>query len=59
MRGGRVDSKQAIQQAAIMHAQGRLWEAESLYEAVLKEHRRNFDATFQLGHIRLQQNRFA
>lgn len=48
-----------MQQAAIMHAQGRLWEAESLYEAVLKEHRRNFDATFQLGHIRLQQNRFA
>lgn len=48
-----------MQHAAIMHAQGRLWEAESLYEAVLKEHRRNFDATFQLGHIRLQQNRFA
>lgn len=59
MQVGKMDLKQVIQQAAIMHSQGRLWEAERLYEAVLKEHRRNFDATYQLGHIRLQQNRFA
>jgi tetratricopeptide (TPR) repeat protein len=59
MQSGRIDLNQVFRQAAAMHSQGRLWEAETLYQAVLAEDRRNFDATYQLGHIRLQQNRFA
>lgn len=49
---------QAFQQAALLHAQGRLWEAEQLYNAVLKADRRHFDTLCRLGVIRLQQSRF-
>ena len=54
-----LDLDRTVRQAAIMHSQGRLGEAEALYQAVLAGHRRDFNATYQLGHIRLQQNRFA
>jgi tetratricopeptide (TPR) repeat protein len=50
---------QAFQQAAAFHAQGRLWDAEQLYEFVLKSDDRHFDSIYRLGLIRLQQSRFA
>jgi tetratricopeptide (TPR) repeat protein len=54
-----MDPMQAFQRAAVLQGQGRLWEAEQLYEIVLKEDHRHFDAICRLGLIRLQQNRFA
>jgi tetratricopeptide (TPR) repeat protein len=54
-----MDPMQAFQQAAALHGQGRLWEAEQLYEAVLKEDQRHFQAIYRLGLIRLQQKRLA
>jgi hypothetical protein len=48
---------QAFQQAAGFHRQGRVREAETLYEAVLQIEPRHFDCLYSLGLIRLQQNR--
>ena len=59
MQGRRMDPLQAFQQAAALHGQGRLWEAEQLYEVVLTADNRHFDAVYRLGLIRLQQKRFA
>jgi tetratricopeptide (TPR) repeat protein len=59
MQGKSMDPMQAFQQAAVLHGQGRLWEAEQLYETALKGDRRHFDANYRLGLIRLQQKRFA
>jgi tetratricopeptide (TPR) repeat protein len=59
LQSGRVDPVQSFQQAAVLHGQGRLWEAEQLYETVLNGDRRHFDANYRLGLIRLQQKRFA
>src|SRR4029077_17329400 len=50
---------QSFQRATAFHAQGRLREAEQLYEAVLEADDRHFDAIYRLGLIRLQQGRFA
>lgn len=49
----------AFQQAAALHAQGRLREAEQIYEAALRADDRHFDSTYRLGLIRLQRGRFA
>ncbi len=54
-----MDPMQAFQQAALLHGQGRLWEAEQIYTAVLKKDHRQFDAVYRLGLIRLQQKRLA
>jgi tetratricopeptide (TPR) repeat protein len=50
---------QAFREAAALHDQGRLPEAEQRYEIVLKADSRHFDALYRLGLIRLQQGRFA
>jgi protein O-GlcNAc transferase len=47
----------AFEQAAALHAQGRLWEAEQLYGLALKADGRHFGALCRLGAIRLQQGR--
>ncbi|HEX4211601.1 MAG TPA: tetratricopeptide repeat protein [Candidatus Binataceae bacterium] len=59
MRKTTNDALPAIQQALALHGQGRLREAELLYERVLQSDSRHFDALHRLGLIRLQQNRFA
>jgi tetratricopeptide (TPR) repeat protein len=50
--------QQAFEQAAELHAQGRLGEAEELYGRVLKADAQHFDCVYRLGLIRLQQGRF-
>ena len=50
---------QTFQQAVSFHEQGHLWEAEQLYEIVLKTEDRHFDAVYRLGLIRVQQNKFS
>src|SRR6266849_3689935 len=55
---GPMDPQQAFQRAAEFHAEGRLWEAEQLYEIVLKADDRHFQSVYRLGLIRLQQGRF-
>lgn len=49
----------AFQRAVALHGQGRVREAEELYEGVLRSDNRHFDSIYYLGLIRLQQNRFA
>jgi protein O-GlcNAc transferase len=49
---------QAFRQAASFHEQGRLWEAEQLYNTVLRADMRHFGALCRLGVLRLQQDRF-
>jgi tetratricopeptide (TPR) repeat protein len=49
---------QAFQQAVALHERARLWEAEQLYDVVLKADDRHFGAIYRLGLIRLQQARF-
>jgi len=46
-------------QAVGLHRQGRLREAEALFEAVLRTQSGHLDSLLYLGLIRLQQNRFA
>jgi protein O-GlcNAc transferase len=53
-----IGALQAFQQAASLHAQGRLWEAEQLYKTVLRADQRHFGALCRMGVIRLQQSRF-
>jgi len=53
-----MGSQQAFGQAASLHEQGRLWEAEQLYKTVLRADERHFGALCRLGAIRLQQGRF-
>lgn len=48
----------AFRQAALLHEQGRLWEAEQLYRGVLRADGRHSAALCRLGVIRLQQGRF-
>jgi len=48
---------QSLQQAVALHQQGRLFEAEALYDAVLKAAPRNFNALHLLGVLRHQQGR--
>jgi tetratricopeptide (TPR) repeat protein len=50
---------QTFRQAVSFHEQGRLWEAEQLYEIVLKTEDRHFDAVYRLGLIRVHQNKFS
>jgi len=50
--------QQILQQAVLLHDQGRVREAERLYHAVLTEDDRNFAALCQFGLLRLQQGRF-
>jgi tetratricopeptide (TPR) repeat protein len=49
--------QQVFEQAVALHGQGRLSEAEKLYDAVLRRDERHFDSIFRLGILRLQQNR--
>jgi tetratricopeptide (TPR) repeat protein len=53
-----VDPVRAFQQALAYHGQGRLREADQLYEIVLAVDKRHFDAVYRLGSMRLQQHRF-
>jgi len=48
-----------FERAVALHEQGRLWDAEKLYENILSRNSRHFDCNYYLGSIRLQQNRFA
>jgi tetratricopeptide (TPR) repeat protein len=50
---------QTFRDAAMLHDQGRLQEAEQRYRIVLEADGRHFDALYRLGLIRLQQGRFA
>jgi len=53
-----VDPLHAFQRASAFHAQGRLREAEQLYEIVLATDPRHFESVYRLGLIRLHQGRF-
>jgi tetratricopeptide (TPR) repeat protein len=53
------DPRQAFEQAAAAHVQGRLREAEQLYEFVIGVDARHFDAVYRLGLVRLQVGRLA
>ncbi|MCK1395769.1 tetratricopeptide repeat protein [Bradyrhizobium sp. 1] len=48
-----------FQQAALAHDQGRTWEAERLYQAVLAADARHSGALLRLGMLRLDQRRLA
>jgi len=50
---------QTFRDAAMLHDQGRLQEAEQRYRIVLEADGRHFDTLYRLGLIRLQQARFA
>jgi tetratricopeptide (TPR) repeat protein len=50
---------QTFRDAAMLHDQGHLQEAEQRYRIVLEAEGRHFDALYRLGLIRLQQSRFA
>jgi tetratricopeptide (TPR) repeat protein len=51
-------ARRAFLDAAALHAQGRLAEAERRYLIVLGEEPKHFEALYRLGLIRLQQARF-
>jgi protein O-GlcNAc transferase len=51
-------SRQVFGQAVILHDQGRLREAERLYQTILVEDDRHFGSLCRLGLLRLQQRRF-
>jgi tetratricopeptide (TPR) repeat protein len=53
-----TDSQPAFQRAVLLHGQGRVREAEELYESVLRSDSRHFESIYYLGTIRLQQSRF-
>src|ERR1051326_9100142 len=53
-----LDPLPAFLQAVAQHEQGRLQEAERLYEIVLAAHSFHFEALCRLGSIRLQLGRF-
>jgi tetratricopeptide (TPR) repeat protein len=54
-----VDARRAFQEAAALHAQGRLFEAEPLYEAAVAADSRHFESLYRLGLVRLERGRFA
>ncbi len=54
-----IDALTVFQQAIALQGQGRVREAEKLYESILRCDSRHFDSIFYLGLIRLQQSRFA
>jgi tetratricopeptide (TPR) repeat protein len=54
-----VDARRAFQEAAALHAQGRLFEAEPLYEAAVSADSRHFESFYGLGLVRLERGRFA
>src|ERR1700680_2749569 len=58
MQRGSIDPLQAFQRAAAFHAEGRLLEAERLYQLVVKADDRHYEALYRLGLIRLQQGKF-
>jgi len=49
-----VEPQRTLRQAAALHRQGRLREAEILYYGILRSHPAHFDALHNLGVIRLQ-----
>jgi protein O-GlcNAc transferase len=49
---------QTFQQAVILHEQGRVREAEQLYQTILLGDKRHFPTLYHLGLLRLQQHRF-
>ncbi|MDE2475565.1 MAG: tetratricopeptide repeat protein [Alphaproteobacteria bacterium] len=50
---------ESVEKASSLHSEGRLREAEQLYQLVLEADPAHFDALFRLGAIRLRQGRFA
>jgi predicted O-linked N-acetylglucosamine transferase (SPINDLY family) len=57
-RTARIDPLPVLQQAAALHDQGRLREAERLYHMVLEADRDHFGALCRFGVMRLQQGDF-
>jgi tetratricopeptide (TPR) repeat protein len=53
-----ADSQRLFREAAALHDQGRLAEAEPRYRLVIEADGRHFEAHYRLGLIRLQQSRF-
>lgn len=59
MQSTAIGPVQAFGCAAAFHAQGRLREAEQLYQTVLAADPRHFESIYRLGLIRLHQGQFA
>jgi hypothetical protein len=57
MEKTRTDPLLAFQRAVARQGQSPMREAEELYEGILRSDSRHFDSIYQLGCIRLQQNR--
>jgi tetratricopeptide (TPR) repeat protein len=53
-----TNSQPAFERAVALHGQGRVREAEELYESILRNDSRHFESIYYLGTIRLQQSRF-
>ena len=49
---------EALRNASLLHAQGRLQDAERGFQFVLQADDRNYEALYRLGLIRIQQSRF-
>src|SRR5580704_16344465 len=54
-----LDTALSVQQALALHQQGRLKEAEAIYDSVLASDPRHFDALHLCGVLRHQQGRSA
>jgi tetratricopeptide (TPR) repeat protein len=54
-----LDPQHALQEAILYHAQGRLREAEQLYQGVLRSDACHFDTLYRLGSLCAQQGRFS
>ena len=58
MRQPRANASPAFSRAAALHSQGRLEEAEGLYQAILATQPNHFDVLYRLGTLRYQQGRY-
>ena len=58
MRQPRANASPAFSRAAALHQQGRLEEAEGLYQAILATQPNHFDVLYRLGTLRYQQGRY-
>lgn len=55
---GITTPQQALHNASLLHAQGRIQDAERGFQFVLQADDRNYEALYRLGLIRIQQGRF-
>jgi protein O-GlcNAc transferase len=58
MQQGSPSLLDVLQQAAVLHDQGRILDAERLYQRALAEEPRHFGALYRFGVLRLQQRKF-